>query len=258
MLLNYADDGPGPVVVLIHGFPLDLSMWEAQRTTLGSIYRVIAPDLRGHGKSAAPEGIYPVDDMADDVVELLDALEIGEPVAVGGLSMGGYVALSMAIRHPKRLRGLMLVNTRAGADSPEAARVREDLAQEVERTGSVEPVVAAMLPRLFSDATRSRRPELVSLMREAMARNPARGVAGTLRGLAIRPDRTADLGRITVPTLVMTGADDAMIPPEESRAMAAALPNSELVVIPDAGHLAPLENPAPANSAMLRFLGSLA
>src|SRR3954469_20533215 len=116
MLLNYADDGPGPVVVLIHGFPMDLSMWEAQRGTLGSMYRVIAPDLRGHGRSAAPEGIYPIDEMADDVVEMLDALRITEPVVVGGLSMGGYVALSMAVRYPKRLRGLMLFNTRAGAD----------------------------------------------------------------------------------------------------------------------------------------------
>src|SRR3954468_10571235 len=131
MLLNYTDDGPGPVVVLIHGFPLDLSMWDSQRTTIGSMYRVIAPDLRGHGRSAAPEGIYPIDDMADDVVEMLDALRIGEPVVVGGLSMGGYVALSLAARYPKRLRGLMLINTRAVADSPEAARVREDLAQQV-------------------------------------------------------------------------------------------------------------------------------
>src|SRR3954471_9509993 len=123
MLLNYSDDGPGPVVVLLHGFPLDHTMWESQIQTLGSIYRVIAPDLRGHGRSAAPDGIYPIDDMADDVVEMLDALRISEPVVVGGLSMGGYVALSLAARYPKRLRGLMLMNTRAGADSPEAARV---------------------------------------------------------------------------------------------------------------------------------------
>src|SRR5438270_3134912 len=115
MLLAYEDQGLGPVVVLLHGFPLDHTMWESQLTTLGSLYRVITPDLRGHGKSAAPDGIYPVEDMADDVVELLDSLRITEPIVLGGLSMGGYVAMALAVRHPKRLRGLMLMDTKAGA-----------------------------------------------------------------------------------------------------------------------------------------------
>lgn len=258
MLLNYSDDGPGPVVVLLHGFPLDLSMWDAQRETIGSMYRVITPDLRGHGRTAAPDGIYPVDDMADDVIELLDALKISEPVVLGGLSMGGYIALSIAVRYPKRLRGLMLMDTRASADSPEAARIREELAREVEETESAGPVVASMLPKLFGPAGTARRPELVGQMREVMERTVPRAVAGTLRGLAARPDRTADLSRITLPTLVMTGSDDAMIPIEESRAMSSAIPNAELVIIPDSGHLAPVENPAPANAAILRFLSSLA
>lgn len=258
MLLNYSDDGPGPVVVLLHGFPLDNSMWEAQRQTLGSMYRVIAPDLRGHGRSAAPEGIYPIDDMADDVVELLDALRIGEPVVLGGLSMGGYVALSIAARYPKRLRGLMLMNSRSAADTPETARVREDLAQQVEATGDVGIVVDSMLPRLFAPANLANRAELVSQMRGVMERTPARGVAGALRGMAVRPDRTGDLARMNVPTLVLGGAEDVLIPLDESRAMAATLPSAELVIIPDAGHLAPLENPSASNAAILRFLGSLA
>ncbi|MBX6312857.1 MAG: alpha/beta fold hydrolase [Isosphaeraceae bacterium] len=258
MLLNYADDGPGPVVVLLHGFPLDHTMWDPQRATIGSEYRVVTPDLRGHGKTAAPEGIYPVDDMADDVIELLDALKISEPVVVGGLSMGGYLALSIAVRYPKRLRGLMLLNTRAAADTPEAARVREDLARQVEATHSAEPVIATMLPRLFAPATRERRPEVIEWARAVMARTSPRGIAGTLRGLATRPDRTADLARITVPTLVLAGADDQLIPLEEARRMAGALPHAQLVAIPAAGHLAPLENPAAVNDAILRFLNSLA
>lgn len=258
MLLNYADDGPGPVVVLLHGFPMDHSIWESQRTRIGSVYRVIAPDLRGQGRSAAPEGIYPVDDLADDVVETLDALKITEPVVIGGLSMGGYLALSIAVRYPERLSGLMLINTRAGADSPEAARVREDLARQVEATGDVEPVVVSMMPRMFSPTTRARHSELISQFHKTASRIPARTLAGTLRGLAARPDRTADLGRIDIPTLVMAGADDALIPISESQTMAAALPRAELVLIPDSGHLAPLENPAATNTAILRFLGSLA
>ena len=258
MLLNYSDDGPGPVVVFLHGFPLDLTMWDAQRETIGSMYRVIAPDLRGHGRSAAPDGIYPIDDMADDVVEMLDALKIAEPVVLGGLSMGGYVALSIAARYPKRLRGLMLMNTKATADPPETARVREELAREVEETGSVRSVVAAMLPRLFGPFAQANRPELIARIREVMERTSPRGVAGTLRGLAARADRTPDLARMSLPTLILAGSDDALIPLEESRAMASAMPNTEVVIVPETGHLAPLENPAAANAAILRFLGTLA
>ncbi len=258
MLLNFADDGPGPVVVLLHGFPLDLSMWDAQRETLGSMYRVITPDLRGHGRSAAPDGIYPIDDMADDVVETLDSLRIAEPVVLGGLSMGGYVALSIAARYPKRLRGLILMNTHASSDSPDAARLRKGQASEVEETGSVQPVVAAMMPRLFSPLTQTRRPELVAKIREVMENTSPRAVAGALRGLAARPDRTPDLARISLPTLVMSGSDDVLIPPDVTRAMAAAMPNAEMVIIPESGHLSPLENPASANGAILRFLSSLA
>ncbi len=142
MLLAYDDVGPGPVVVLLHGFPLDRSIWSHQRSSLGSIYRLILPDLRGHGTSAAPDGVYTVDEMADDVLELLDALQITEPVVIGGLSMGGYLALSIADRHPERLKALMLLNTRSSADTPEGVRVRTELAQQVEASGDTKEVVA--------------------------------------------------------------------------------------------------------------------
>ena len=131
MDLAYADEGPGPVVVLLHGFPLSRAMWDEQLAGLGSIYRVIAPDLRGLGESPVPEGVYTMDAMADDVVELLETLEIMGPVVVGGLSMGGYVALSLAARYPTRVRALMLMDTHAAADTPEAAQGREATAQAV-------------------------------------------------------------------------------------------------------------------------------
>jgi 3-oxoadipate enol-lactonase len=258
MLLAYSDDGPGPVVVLLHGFPLDRTMWAAQQQTVGSIYRVIAPDLRGHGQSAAPDGIYSMEDMAEDVIELLDALKITEPIVLGGLSMGGYVAMALAVRHPKRLRGLMLFDTKAGADTPEAAQAREELARKVEAAGTAEPAVAAMLPRLFSPTTRARRPDLIARTQEQMLKTPARGVAGALRGMAVRPDRTADLGRISVPTLVVVGADDVITPPSEAHKMAQALPNVQLLEVPEAGHLSPLENPGAVNEAILQFLATLA
>jgi pimeloyl-ACP methyl ester carboxylesterase len=257
MLLNYTDDGPGPVVVLLHGFPLDHSMWDYQRGSIGSIYRVICPDLRGHGKTAAPEGIYTIDAMADDVIETIEALEIDEPFVLGGLSMGGYVALSIAVRYPTRLRGLMLMDTRAGADTPETARVREELARDVESTGSVASVVASMLPKLFAPTTHERRPDLVARMEEVMTRTPARAVAGALRGMAVRPDRTPELPQIAIPTLVLAGSDDQLISSEESRRLATSLPQARLVLIPEAGHLAPFENPAPVDGAILEFLKTL-
>jgi pimeloyl-ACP methyl ester carboxylesterase len=258
MLLNFDDVGPGPVVALLHGFPLDNTMWEFQKAAIGAQYRVIALDLRGHGKTAAPDGIYPIDDMAGDVIETLDALKITEPIVLGGLSMGGYVALSIAVRYPKRLRGLMLMDTRATADTPETARVREDLARQVESSGSIESVAQAMVPVLFSSATRERRADLVARIADRMLQGNPRGVVGTLRGLATRPDRTADLGRITVPTLVLVGQDDAITLPDVARKLAAAIPGAQFVDVPNAGHLAPLENPTATNAAILKFLASLA
>jgi pimeloyl-ACP methyl ester carboxylesterase len=257
MRLDFDDDGPGPVVVLLHGFLFDRSMWSHQRSAVGAIYRVIAPDLRGHGTSAAPEGIYTVDEMADDVIETLDWLQLNGPVVLGGLSMGGYVALSIAARYPSRVKGLMLISTRAAADSPEAARVREDLARQVEASGIAEAVVSTMLPRLFARSTFEHHPHLIARMHHLMAKTPARAVAGTLRGLAIRPDRTAQLPGITAPTLILASREDQLIPFEESEAMARAIPGARLVTIDGAGHVPPLENPKATDAAILGFLDSV-
>jgi len=257
MDLAFADEGPGPVVILLHGFPLSKAMWDEQLKGLGNVYRVIAPDLRGFGESPVPEGTYTMDAMADDVVELLETLEIAGPVVVGGLSMGGYVALSLAARYPTRVKGLILMDTRAGADTPEAAQGREATAKSVIAANSSTPVVEAMLPKLFSKLTLETRPERVEPMLSVMQGTAPQGIVGALRGMAIRPDRRADLPKIAVPTLVMVGEDDILTPPAEAQAMAQAIPNARLEVIPKAGHVAPYENHAAANAAILRFLKSL-
>jgi pimeloyl-ACP methyl ester carboxylesterase len=257
MRLAYSDDGPGPAVVLLHGFPLSRAMWVEQLSGIGSIYRVIAPDLRGHGESPAPEGVYTMDEMADDVVELLDSLSISQPIVLGGLSMGGYVALSLVVRYPDRVRGLMLFDTRAGADTPEAAQNREASARAVLVKDSAKDVVDAMIPKLFDPITLEQRPERVEPLRAVMESNTPRGIAGALRGMAIRPDRRAELPGIQVPTLVLVGEHDLITPPAEAKALAAAIPNAQLEVIPESGHMAPYENPAAANSVILRFLKSL-
>jgi len=232
-------------------------MWEEQLSGIGSTYRVIAPDLRGHGESPAPEGVYTMDEMADDVVELLDSLSISERIVLGGLSMGGYVALSLVVRYPDRVRGLMLFDTRAGADTPEAAQNREATARAILAADSAKELVDAMIPKLFAPITLGQRPERVEPLRAVMENNTPRGIAGALRGMAIRPDRRADLPGIKVPTLVLVGEHDAITPTAEAKALAAAIPNARVEVIPESGHMAPYENPSAANAVILRFLKSL-
>lgn len=257
MLLAFTEQGSGPVVVLLHGFPLSRVMWAEQVRTLSASHRVIAPDLRGHGDSPAPDAVYSMDAMADDVVELLDGLGVVEPVVVGGLSMGGYVALALALKHPDRLRALMLIDTRAVADSPEAAKGREESARAVLQAGGPHAVVEAMIPKLFGKSTLARHPDRVESMRAEMEKTSASGVAGALRGMAIRPDRRGDLAGITVPTLVVVGEEDVIAPPDEARAMADALPDGRLEVIPAVGHLSPVEDPRAFDEVVLRFLQGL-
>jgi pimeloyl-ACP methyl ester carboxylesterase len=232
-------------------------MWASQIAEIGKSYRVIAPDLRGHGDSPAPAGVYTMDEMADDIIELLDQLQIKEPVVVGGLSMGGYVALSLVLRHPERFCGLILIDSRAAADAPEAARVREETARAVVHEGSSRSMLETMVPRLFGKTTREKHPERIEPMLAVMERTTPQGIAGALRGMAVRPDRRGDLGKIKVPTLVMVGEEDVISPPAEAREMADLFPASRLEVIPNAGHLTPYENPQATNAAITRFLEHL-
>jgi pimeloyl-ACP methyl ester carboxylesterase len=257
MKLAHEGGGSGSVVVLLHGFPLSRAMWQHQRMAIGSAYRLITPDLRGHGESPAPEGVYTMDEMADDVVELLDELNIDQPIVLGGLSMGGYVALSLVCRHPRRVRGLMLIDTRAAADTPEAARLRNVTAEAVLHANDASSIIETMVPRLFGKTTLEQHPERVGPMLAAMAKTSPQGVAGALRGMAKRPDRRAELSAIKIPTLVMVGQDDVISPVAEAREIAGALPDARLEVIPSAGHLAPYENPLATNEVMLKFLGQL-
>jgi pimeloyl-ACP methyl ester carboxylesterase len=232
-------------------------MWVEQIGALGALCRLITPDLRGHGQSECPDGIYTMDEMADDVIELLDRLEIRQPIVLGGLSMGGYVALSLVLRYPERVCGLILCDTRAAADTPEAAKGREETARNVLREGTGRSMIETMVPRLFGKTTLEKHPQRVEAILAIMERTSPSGIAGALRGMAVRKDRRSELARVTMPTLVMVGEDDVISPPAEAREMAAAIPKSRLEVIPGAGHLAPYENPAVANLAILRFLGQL-
>lgn len=251
--LTTFDAGMGPPVLLVHGFPLDHGMWAEQLEFLAVRSRVIAPDLRGFGTSGETPGTVTMERLADDLAELLDALRVTEPVVLAGLSMGGYVAWQFWRRHAARLRALILCDTRAAADTEEVARARGGLAARVLREGS-SVLVEAMLPKLLGPGTSTTCPELVASARRMIEGTSPEGAAAALRGMALRPDVRSWLPEIEVPSLVIVGEHDAISPPEEMLAMAAALPSAQAVTIPRAGHLAPWENPGPVNQAMAEFL----
>lgn len=257
MDLNYQDSGgSGLPVVLLHAFPLDSRMWEGQFAELGNRYRLIAPDLKGFGSSAAPEdrAAYSMDGYADDVAELINHLELDDAV-VAGLSMGGYVAFSLLRRNRKRVRALVLADTRAEADPPEGVAKRTGQQKQVEEEGTA-GLIEALPNALLGSTTRERHPEIVERAR-AMMDNPAAGYIGALEAMKTRVDSTDDLARINVPTLLIVGNEDGVTPPEAARKIHEHVGTSELVVIPESGHLSNLEAPAVFNDALGSFLSGL-
>lgn len=251
--LAVEDRGAGSTLVLVHGFPLDHTMWSHQVAELSKSRRVLAPDLRGFGGSTVSEGQVTMRQFARDLADVLDALEITEPVALAGLSMGGYVAFQFWQEFSRRLAALVLCDTRAGADTPQGAADRLAAADRVVRDGP-ESLADGMIPKLFSPSTRQAQPDLVDSLRRTMLGNPRHGIAAAARGMAERPDMTSRLAQIACPVLVVVGSDDSISPPGEMRAMAAAIPNSRVVEIPQAGHMAPLEQPGAVNRAIEDFL----
>ena len=250
--LHVAHQGFGPAFLLVHGFPLDHSMWRHQIRQFGGKYHVISPDLRGFGASDVSPGIVTMEDYADDLAALLDALRI-EKAVFCGLSMGGYIGLQFVQHYPERLAGLILCDTSAVADNEEAAKNREATSINVLKEGTTE-LAKDMLPKLFAPATLEAGGEEVTSMRAVMESARPEGVAAALRGMAVRPDSREILGSIDVPTLVIVGEHDTISPVDEMRAMADAIPGAKFVVIEGAGHMAPLEKPEAVNQAIGAFL----
>lgn len=265
--LWYQDEGgaPGagaagskaaPVLLFVHGFPLTHAMWREQVEAFRATYRVLVPDLRGFGQSEVTPGTVGMDRFAADLDCLLDALGINEPIVLCGLSMGGYIAFQFVQKYAARLRGLVLCDTRAAADTPDARKGRAQLAADVLANGPA-PAADAMLPRLCGPKTLGERPGILPFLKEMILANSPAGIAAALGGMAARPDMRPLLPTIAVPTLVLVGADDVISPPAEMRELAAAIPDAEFAIVPSAGHMAPLEDPAAANAALARFLKRL-
>ncbi len=245
--------GTGPALLLIHAFPLGLSMWEAQADALSDSHQVVRFDCRGFGGSPPGDGLLTMERIADDAAGLLDRLGLASAV-VGGVSMGGYAALAMVRRHPELIRALVLADTRAGADSPEARANRAAQAEKVRREGA-SAIADAVLPKLLGATSHRERPELVARVRRTIEANPPRGITDALAGLAARADSTPTLREIRVPTLVVVGEEDTITPREEAETLQRGIAGSRLVVIPQAGHLSSLENPDEFNRHLRAFPG---
>lgn len=244
--------GSGPAVVFIHGFPLDRQIWRHQVDSLTG-FRRIAYDLRGLGRSDAPDLGYSMATYADDLAGLLDVLG-EERVVLCGLSMGGYVAFEFLRRHRERVRGLVLMDTRAEADSAEGRRSRDALVAKVREQGAM-AAAEAMLPRLFSAGVPT---DIIQAVRTMILDAPVPGIVGALTAMRDRVDSAALLPTlIGIPSLVIVGQDDVITPPAVAATMASALPDGRLVEIPGAGHLPCLEQPIPTTRALVKFLQAL-
>ncbi|SEF90997.1 Pimeloyl-ACP methyl ester carboxylesterase [Thermomonospora echinospora] len=254
----YARDvGGGTPLVLLHAFPLSSAMWLAQREGLGGRFRVITPDLRGFGGSVLGEDEPSVDVMADDVARMLRVKGIDRAV-IGGLSMGGYVAMALCRRHPDRVLGLVLAGTKASADTEQARDVRLRQAERLEHEGGTRVLVDEVLPFLVGPTTMRQRALVYGRVRGLVQAAPALAAAWAQRAMAARGDSFETLRGTRAPALVMVGDEDELSTRTDARAMAEALPNAELQVIPRAGHLSAVEQPDLFNQAVAEFVAALA
>jgi 3-oxoadipate enol-lactonase len=252
--LSFSEQGRGLPIILLHGFPLSSAIWHQQQNWLSDHYRVITPDLRGHGKSPAPDGIYDMESLARDVLALMDSLRIDKAVIMGH-SMGGYVTFALWRLASERFTALGLVASQPNADSEEAQQGRYSLAERVFVNGS-SAVAEAMLPRLFSPDLEKDDPN-TEQVRMMITNTRPTGIMGTLRGMAIRPDSRGLLSDIKIPTLIISGDKDQIIPLNRAEDMAASMPNATLVTIEDAGHLPMLEQPQAVTLSIRNFLAEV-
>jgi len=258
--IHTLDQGTGPPVVLLHGFPLDHSMWRYQIEALATEYRVIAPDLRGFGNSpiepsASAAGVT-MEVHVDDVAGLLDGLGVAEPVVLCGFSMGGYIAMQFVRRHGDRLRGLVLMDTKAASDAPQVVETRLKMAENVEGWGAAH-VARLMTSKMYAANTVTSKPEIVAEFEAIVSRTDPVAIAAAQRGMAARQESETLLPTLGLPVLYIVGAEDQISPPAEMRAMAEATPVSSYIEIANAGHMSPMENPTEVNTSLLNFLAGI-
>jgi len=254
--LAYSDTGTGLPIVFLHAFPLNRTMWAEQEAALSSHHRIITIDLRGHGESDAPLWHYSLDQAADDVRALLDHLSIAQALFVG-LSMGGYILLAFYRKYAYRVKGMVLADTRAQADTSEGKAGRYQMAQIAYKQGP-SAIADIMIPKLLSPATIQSKPAIVQRIRTMIEGTQISGIAGDLMAMAERPDSVPFLKQITCPTQIIVGEWDQATPPTDAKLMADQIRNSRLAIIPNAAHLANLEQPEEFTKIVAEFSRELA
>lgn len=246
--MHHIDDGNGTPILWIHGFPLSSEVFREQLAI--PEVRHIVPDLPGFGRTAWKERFQTLDDYAAECVALLDELAIDRAV-FAGVSMGGYICFAIARLFPARLRGLILIDTRETADTPDVKKGRYETIEKVRASGTA-PVVESMLPKMLTPRAME---ELQTRVRTIMESAPADGVIAALGAIAERRD--TDLSSINVPTLVVVGEEDAITPPADAQRIASGIANATLVQLAGASHLSMMEKPQEFNAAVVEFLGRM-
>lgn len=255
-ILAYSDRGNGLPLLLIHGFPLCRTMWRPQAEALSKAgCRVITPDLRGFGESALPSTAISMSDYADDMVMLLDYLGI-DKVVTGGMSMGGYVLLNLLERYPDRIAAPIFIVTKAGGDD-EAGKAKRTALAEACLAQGILPVAEAFRNILFAPETIENNPGLLEEVYGWIRATDPAGAAHALIAMRDRKDYSPQLGQFKHPALVIAAEQDQAIPVENSRIIAAGLPDARLTILPAGGHLVNLEQPQKFNEAILEFLSGL-
>lgn len=247
--LSWLQSGHGVPLVLLHAFPFSAGMWAPQHGAVPPGWQLVTPDLRGFGEASGPPATT-VDDHADDVLALLRHLGI-ERAVIGGLSMGGYIALALYRRAAQRFRGLVLADTRAEADTGQARANRVTL-QQTARDGGPAAVADAMLPKLLGPAARAS--DVLLRARALIVANRTEGIVDALEALKTRPDSTPTLSTITCPTLIIVGAEDEPTPVSAAEALHRGIAQSTLSIVPESGHLTSLEQARAFNAALQAFL----
>lgn len=255
--VDYSDEGKNGamVIIFIHGFPFNKSMWHLQIKALKDNYRVIAYDIRGHGNSDSGNGDFTIELFVKDLLSFMDALKIDKTILCG-LSMGGYIALNATENFPERFDALILSDTQCIADMPEAKEKRMKAIESIRKNG-VEKYADESIKNLFAPESFTARKEEVASVREMIVKTPVQSLCNTLLALSGRKETCSKLSEIKVPVLILAGKEDIITPPAAAKFIHEKIKNSRLSIIDHAGHLSNLENPVKFNEHLKKFLASV-
>lgn len=251
--IMYEDRGSGETVVLLHGFCGSSAYWQKMIPQLSLTHRVIAADLRGHGKTSVPDGLYSMETMADDIAGLLSHLEISKATLFGH-SLGGYVTLAFAEKYPDRLSAFSLVHSTAYPDDENGKEGRLKAIESIQEKG-MDSFIEGLVPRLFAPEHVASMPEAVQLAKQIGFATSSKGAIHTLQGMRERPDRNSVLGAVDLPVLLVAGTEDQVIPPAKTFSQEGR--HIHTAAIAGAGHMSMLEAPDKLIKAMEDFLRNI-